>query len=256
MVDIINYLREFHMGFFTSTRRVQRVRHDLRLREVEVRRVTPVSANFISVVFGGESLADFRSDGFDDHIKFMFNDAAGQPVRRDYTPRHFDRAARELTLEFALHEGGAASDWAAQARVGQKATIGGPRGSMVVPINYHWHLLIGDSTALPAIHRRLEELTASTCAIAVIQVTSEADCRPLSSRADLQVHWVYSPGDLVAATRSLTLPKGEGYAWAAGEASVMKTVRQVLVDEHRQPGDALHVAAYWKRGQADFHERL
>ena len=36
MVDIINYLREFPMGLFTSTRRVQRVRHDLRLREVEV----------------------------------------------------------------------------------------------------------------------------------------------------------------------------------------------------------------------------
>ena len=244
------------MSRLTSTRRVQRVRHDLRLREVEVRRVNPVSANFISVVFGGESLADFRSDGFDDHVKFMFNDAAGQPVRRDYTPRHFDPVARELTIEFALHDGGAASAWAEQAAVGQSATIGGPRGSMVVPTDYDWHLLIGDSTALPAIHRRLEELPASTRAIAVIQLASEADRRSFASRADLQVHWVYSPGDLVATTRSLTLPKGDGYVWAAGEASVMKTVRQVLVDDHRQPGDALHAAAYWKRGQADFHERL
>jgi NADPH-dependent ferric siderophore reductase len=79
-------------------------------------------------------------------------------VRRDFTPRHYDQAARELTVEFALHATGAA--WARQAAPGQVAVIAGPRGSMIIPMDYAWHVLAGDATALPAIRRRLEELPA------------------------------------------------------------------------------------------------
>ncbi len=71
-----------------TERVVQRVRHELRRREVEVTRVQPLGTEFIRVVFAGDSLEGFVSLGYDDHIKFIFPDAdGGEPIRRDYTPR-------------------------------------------------------------------------------------------------------------------------------------------------------------------------
>lgn len=90
-------------------RRVRRARHEVRHREVEVVRVERVSPNFVAVAFAGESLADFVSKSFADHVKFMFTDETGELVRRDYTPRRFDPETRELTIEFGLHSEGRAS---------------------------------------------------------------------------------------------------------------------------------------------------
>jgi NADPH-dependent ferric siderophore reductase len=242
----------------TPLRRVQRVRHELQRRDVEVVRVEPLGAHFVAITFRDDSLASFRSDSFDDHVKFMIHDAAnaGELARRDYTPRRFDPARRELTIEFALHGAGPAADWARQARVGQRALIGGPRGSMIIPTDYDWHLLVGDDSALPAIHRRLEELPAGTRAIVILQIAHAADQRPLQSAAALDVQWVPDGEALVAAVRSLPLPAGEGYAWCAGEAATMARLRDVLLHEKQHPKEALKVAVYWKPGAADFHETL
>jgi len=240
-----------------SLRRVQRVRHELHRRDVEVVRVEPMGPHFVAVTFHAESLAGFRSDSFDDHVKFMIDgDASGEPVRRDYTPRRFDAARRELTLEFALHGDGPAANWARQARVGQRAIIGGPRGSMIIPMDYDWHLLVGDDSALPAIHRRLEELPAGSRAIVIAQAADASAQREFESAAKLQVQWVASGEAMVQALRGLDLPEGEGYAWCAGEAAVMARLRGVLLDEKRHPKEAMKVAVYWKPGASDFHETL
>jgi NADPH-dependent ferric siderophore reductase len=236
--------------------RVQRVRHELKRRELQVLRVETLSPHFRSVTFGGESLSDFISASFDDHVKFMLDDDGAEPVRRDYTPRRHDAAARELTIEFAVHGEGRAAQWAAQAAPGQQATIGGPRGSFIIPTDYAWHLLAGDETALPAIHRRLEELPAGTRAFVVLQVADAADRRELRSAADLSVQWVSTADALFEAVRALELPPGEGYAWCAGEASAMAKLRRLLVEDKGLDRHAMRVAAYWKRGATAHHENL
>jgi NADPH-dependent ferric siderophore reductase len=237
----------------TPQRRVQRVRHELRRRDLDVVRVDRLSPNFAAITFGGAELEGFLSASFDDHVKFMLG-ADDDAVRRDYTPRHFDPAARQLTIEFALHGHGAASEWARQATAGQRATIGGPRGSMIIPLDYDWHLLAGDATALPAIRRRLEELPRGARALVVAHL-DPADRLPLRSEADVHLQWVDSPAGLHAAVQALQLPPGEGFAWAAGEAATMATVRRVLVDKG-QPKEAMRVAAYWKHGASSHHENL
>jgi NADPH-dependent ferric siderophore reductase len=242
------------MSLIIPARRVQRVRHELRRREVTVARVAPLGPHFVAVTFTGEALADFVSASFDDHLKFILEAGDGEPVRRDYTPRHFDRAARELTIEFALHGPGGASDWARRAAPGQRAVIGGPRGSMIIPADYDWHLLAGDATALPAIHRRLEELPADTRAIVVLQLADAADRRALASAAPLDLHWVASDDELVATLAALPWPGGEGLVWCAGEAAAMARVRRVVLEQKQHPREAMRVAAYWKRGAADYHE--
>lgn len=239
-----------------TVRRIQRVRHELVRRDVEVVRVERISPHFAAITFHGETLASFVSDSFDDHVKFMFQDSSGDWIRRDYTPRHFDRRACEITLEFALHGHGLASEWARQARPGQRATIGGPRGSMIIPDDYAWQLLVGDASALPAIHRRLEELPATAPAIVVLQIADAADRRALHSAGPLRLLWVHTGDELVEAVRALELPAGEGFAWCAGEAATMARLRIVLLQEKQQPKEAMKVAAYWKPGASDFHETL
>lgn len=238
-----------------NRRQVQRVRHELRMREVSVASVTPIGAHFVAVTFHGDALADFVSLSFDDHVKFMFDGEDGVQVRRDYTPRRFDPDTRALTIEFALHGEGAASNWARRVKPGQRAIVGGPRGSMIVPMEFDWYLLAGDSTALPAMRRRLEELPAGSRVI-VVAAAGAGDRLPFGGAAQAEVHWVDGDDALVERVRALALPEGAGFAWGAGEAGAMRRLRAVLADENGIAKDAMRVSAYWKQGVADHHENL
>lgn len=253
MDDIINHMEE---PMSSTSRRVERVRFEPRRRALQVAAVERIGDGFVAVTFAGQDLEDFTSLSFDDHVKFMLPAADGERVMRDYTPRRFDAARHTLTIEFALHGAGPAADWARQAAPGQHAMVGGPRGSMIVPTDYDWHLLAGDDSALPAIARRLEELPVGKHAIVLVQVNSAADERSFDTRADVQVQWVRSSEAWLAALRALKLPAGEGFAWCAGEAGTMAQARDILLLEHGHPREAMRVAAYWKPGAADFHERL
>ncbi len=245
------------MNPLSPVRRIERVRHELHRREVQVARVEPLSPHFVAITFvsvpGAEpSLAGFVSASFDDHLKFIFTTPAGDTVRRDYTPRRFDAERGELTLEFALHGHGLASEWARTATVGQRATIGGPRGSMIIPADFDWHLLVGDATALPAMHRRLEALPADARVWVLALVDDAADQRAWARSAHQHTQWLHTPQALLAAVEALALPAGDGFAWGAGEASLMVRVRELL-QAHGHPREAMRLSAYWKRGASDFH---
>lgn len=238
----------------TADHFVRRVRHELKLRDLTVARIERLGDGFAAITFTGDALADFTSLSFDDHVKFMFPDAEGEQVRRDYTPRRFSREALELTIEFALHGDGKASDWARNAVVGQRALVGGPKGSMIVPLELDWHLLTGDATALPAIARRLEELPGGSRAIVLVHA-APADRRVFAGAADVDLRWFDTPEALVADLQALALPPGRGFAWGGGEASMMARVRQVL-NQQGVPREATRVSAYWKQGVAEHHENL
>ena len=234
-----------------TARRVERVRHELKRRVLTVTQVETLTPHFRRITFNDESLSDFASASFDDHVK-VFVDAD----RRDYTPRSFDNAARELVIEFALHGDGPAADWAAQAAPGHTLAIGGPKGSLIVPLDYDWHLLAGDETAFPAVARRLEQLPAGARALVLLKAGDAADRRVFASAADLSLTWVSSDEELLAAVRALALPEGDGYAWCAGEAACMAALRRELVDVKGHPREAIRAAAYWKRGALGHHENL
>ncbi len=260
---------------------VTRVRHPLKLRSGLVTRVIPVTPHLIRVTVCGEDLRDFDSASFDDHIKVFFPAPGAEkpvlptlgpdgpvvvpgtprPIARDFTPRRFDRRAGELELEFVLHEAGPATSWAAQAQVGQTLSVGGPRGSMIIPLSFDWHLLVGDDTALPAIARRLEELPSSARAIVVAEVADSSAHIEFQSHANLQVTWCHRTGSpdagLLSAVRSLpALPAGEGYAWAAAESASVRQLRAHFVNERGLPKSRIRAAAYWKRGEQAVHEVL
>jgi len=260
---------------------VERVRHPLRMRMLKVLRTRQISPQLLRVTLGGEDLAGFVSSSFDDHVKVFFPPSGaekpvlpqvgpdgisfpeGQPraQARDYTPRRHDASAGELDIEFVLHGDGPASTWAAQAEPGQYLGVGGPRGSFVIPREFDWHLLVGDDTALPAMARRIEELGHGARVIVVAEVSDASARIPLATGPHAEVHWIYREdgpeGSHIASTlRWLSLPQGEGYVWAAGEALAMREVRRYLVDERGVDKTRIRASAYWKRGNAAVHETI
>lgn len=264
----------------TPDRLPRRLRHDLRFRKLEVRRVQRLTPHLIRITLGGDDLAGFTSPGFDDHAKVFFPDAAtGQltvpttgpegpvwppgpkPAMRDYTPRRHDAQAGTLEIDFALHDAGPATQWAEAARPGDVVGVGGPRGSFIIPTAFDWHLLIGDDTALPAISRRLAELPAGARAVVLAEVDSEADEISFDTQAALDLQWVHRRGaepgtgsPLLDALRRLTLPEGDFHAWVACESSAAKALRAHLVGERGAHPKWVKAAGYWRRGAAATHD--
>lgn len=222
----------------------RRVRHEPRRRALEVKRVDRLTPHMVRVTLGGSELEGFTSLGFDDHVKLFFPNGTGangepQNDARDYTPRRYDPKAQTLEIDFAIHDAGPATKWANEVKAGQTLNIGGPRGSMVVPTNYDWHLLMGDETGLPAISRRLMELPAGARAVVIAEVDGPADELKFETAANVSVTWVHRNGAEAGATDGLskalkaaTLPKGSYYAWVACESLTAKALRTQLIADH------------------------
>lgn len=260
----------------------QRVRHPLRFRQLIVNRVERLTPHLVRITLAGEALEGFVSLGFDDHVKVFFPDpvtgvltipTAGaegpvwpegaRPTMRDYTPHHFDPVARTLQIDFALHQpGGPATEWAAQAQVGQTLGVGGPRGSLIVPTGFDWHLLMGDDTALPAIARRLAELPAGARAEVFIEVDGPDDHLALPSAATLNVQWVHRSSaeagalPLLDALRRTAMPAGVFHSWIGCESTQAKALRAYLTSECLANPLWIRASSYWRKGSVDTHESL
>jgi NADPH-dependent ferric siderophore reductase len=221
----------------------------------------------IRVTLGGD-LEGFTSLGFDDHVKLFFpngTSANGEPLSeaRDYTPRRYDQANRTLQIDFAIHDAGPATRWATDVRPGQNLNIGGPRGSLIVPLDYDWHLFIGDETGLPAIRRRLLELPAGARAVVFAEVDGPADELTFETRADVDITWVHRNGaaagtttGLSTALKSAKLPKGTYYAWVACESLIAKALRAQLLTDHGANKRYMRCAGYWRRGAVAVHDTI
>jgi NADPH-dependent ferric siderophore reductase len=242
----------------------RRVRHEPRRRKLTVKQVDRIAAHMVRVTLTGD-LAGFTSLGFDDHVKLFFPDAAAADtasmLARDFTPRRHDPAADTLEIDFALHDAGPATRWAAHAKAGDMLAIGGPRGSFIIPTAFDWHLLIGDETALPAIGRRLAELPAGTRVVVLGEVDGAGDELTFETAADATVTWAHrngaAPGASDALARALSglqRPAGDYYAWVACESAIAKTLRRQLIADHGANPRWMRAAGYWRRGAVAVHE--
>lgn len=257
----------------------RRVRHELRFRQLAVKTVQRVTPHLIRVTLTGDDLAGFQSPGFDDHAKIFFPDPTtgklslpamgpegpvwpeGRPTMRDYTPRRHDAKAGTLEIDFALHEAGPATQWAAQAKPGDILGVGGPRGSFIVPTEFDWHLLIGDDTALPAISRRLAELPAGARAVVLAEVDSEADELPFETKAELTLKWAHRKGAepglspvLLDTLKAMQLPAGDFHTWVGCESAIAKALRAHLVGERGANPKWTRASGYWRRGAVATHD--
>jgi NADPH-dependent ferric siderophore reductase len=194
---------------------------------------------------------------------------------RAYTMRRLDIPARELDVDFVLHDDGVASKWAESAEEGsgfgflistmEMFTSGLPDVDCM--------LLIGDDTAIPHIANVLGALPEGFRAVALLEVTDEDDEQPLGSDGDVTVQWIHrqdqpagASRQLQEAVRSLVWPQGTVHAYVAAERGAVGDIRGYLRDErgfvrrkgevfgHAGPHDAdvgkstYEVQPYWRLG--------
>ncbi|MDF4025830.1 siderophore-interacting protein [Luteibacter sp. PPL201] len=242
---------------------IQRVRHEVKMRILEVVDVTRLTPRMVRITLHGTELTGFPSASPDDHVKLFFPTPDGElnlptmgpegPVypegkapspARDYTPRAFRPDTLELDIDLVIHGEGPASTWADRARPGDRLGVGGPRGSMIVPADYDHYVLVGDETALPAIGRWLEEMPAEH------RVTVLAEVPSLDERQALarDVRWFVrgQAPSLDETLATMPLPKGDTFWWVAVESARARTLRSLLVETRGIDKDAVKATGYWQ----------
>ncbi len=245
-------------GIATSRHQISRIRHEIRRRKLTVVSIEHSAPHMLRIGFSSPDLQDFPSLSFDDHVKLLFPNPEDheRPIMRDFTPRRFDRSNGTLVIDFALHEAGPATSWAASAQIGDTLMIGGPKGSNVVPDDFDWYLLIGDETAIPAMGRRVEELRPGVPVATFAVIADAAEAQTFESAAALNQFWIPRNGAtddavlLRAVLADYRLPAGDGFVWIAAEASVARDLRQLIVVERGHPKEWTKAAGYWLRGEA------
>jgi NADPH-dependent ferric siderophore reductase len=249
-----------------------RIRHQTRLRLVQVARAEQISPKMCRITLAGDALDGFVTAAPDDHVKLFFPaegqalpvlpESGGASCARDYTPRRFDPARRELVIDFVLHGDGPATLWAARAKPGDWLGVGGPRGSFLPP-EADTTLLAGDESALPAISRFLEEMQPGARAIALIEVAGLREQRHLPTAGNVAITWLHRngmpPGSLALlgpALQGLTLHPGSVFAWLAGEIDVVRSLRHTLIAQHGLDRSQIRAAGYWRSGTPGAHDRI
>lgn len=242
--------------------RIERVRHEQKLRSLQVESVAHLTPGMLRITFSGEDLSDFVSLAPDDHVKIFVPTPSGEIERRDYTPRRYDPRARTLVIDFAVHDAGPATRWALAARPGDRLQIGGPRGSAVVSSDIRRWLLIGDETALPAIGRRIEEARAGAHITSVAAVTGPQEHQRFDTCADLTTLWAHrplsagdDPGALLSIVKTIDL-QPETFVWIAAEAAVARAIRTYFIEQKGHSLSWTKAGGYWVMGKADAHEKF
>ena len=212
------------------TRRVELIKHPLRVRTLEVRGVKRPGPRYGLLTLRGEALADFESPSPTDHVGLVPPDDEGTLTLPEVTDGRlrWPQGARRTT-----------------------------RSSKLMPDGFANYLLVGDLTAVPAVARWLAVLPEGAMAQVLIAARSEEDVVEFRCPQPAWVLWltglsVPEADHLPPALGQLKLYSRDTFAWAAGEAVAMREVRRVLLEEHGLPSENVQVTGYWRRDQPDY----
>ena len=243
----------------------RRVKNELKFRELTVKSKQKVAGCFYRIVLAGDSLAGFSSQGFDDHVKVFF--PAGnekcvlpeitsegivwpdgpRPAARDYTPLAFDVERNELTIDFFIHDGGIASLWAETAKPDDRLVIGGPRGSLVTPVDYAWQLYVCDESGLPAVRRRLLSLPEDISVQVLVNCNQPQTQDYLNEFSPIHhIEWLNTEA-IAEKLQSLSIPATDYYFWITGEGEEVKQLSDDLLATHSLDADYVRAVAYWHK---------
>jgi NADPH-dependent ferric siderophore reductase len=219
-----------------------------RARVLEKRTLTP---QMIRVVLGGEELDGFGAGEFTDHyVKLKIAPPGESEARtRTYTVRDWD--GERLTIDFVVHgDEGVAGPWAAAARPGDELLQLGPGGAYTPDPEADWHLMVGDSSVIPAIAASLTRIRPGVPVHVLLEVDGPEEEQPLSTSGDLHLTWLH--GEPVAdAVAALGFPPGRVHAFVHGEASSVRAIRRHLLVDRGLPRDAISISGYWKRSRTE-----
>lgn len=243
-----------------------------------------ISPHMQRVTFGGTDLADFTDVSPDQHSKLFFPRTPGtephvpplpddgdvsrwyrdylalpdetRPWMRSYTIRRHRPEYNEIDIDFVLHgaSAGPAARWAAEAQPGDVIGMLGPQVSHLTPERARdWTLLAGDETALPAIAALLEGLRPGERAVAYIEIADSAEEQYIDTPGAVDLHWLHRDGRpavtstlLEDTVRGAVFPDGDVFAWIAGKASSVRSLRRHLVKDRGVAKSAIAFSGYWR----------
>lgn len=238
-------------------------------REMRVVRAFDVTPSMRRVVLSGENLEAFGEGGI--HVRLFFPPEGralhgpvlgedGCPVwpegenkltPRVYTIRELDLARSEVAIDILRHDGDTTpgSQFAANARAGQRVGMAGPLGDGQLPPCRRF-VFLGDETAIPAIDRHLRRLPAGAEAHAVIEIARPGEEQALQSSAALRIEWLHrdSGARSLAEAAEAVCTKEDCYIWAGCEFTDFQAIRRHCRKVLAIPRDRHHVAAYWRKG--------
>lgn len=240
-------------------------------RRVRVRRVEDLTPRLRRVVLGGDELEELEVDEPAASVRlllpvdgelvlptwtgnqFELADGRRAPIRT-FTPRHLDTAARELTLDIVVHDGGAATDWASSAQVGDEVAVSGPGSGYAIETDAAGYLLAGDETALPAICQLLEVMPPSMPVRVLVEIADDSARLDLPPHPATEVTWLLLPEGAEPGTALVDAVAGlddvPPAVWVAGEAASVQRIRKHLFDERGLSRSAATVRGYWKQGRS------
>jgi NADPH-dependent ferric siderophore reductase len=179
---------------------------------------------------------------------------------RTYTVRGFDPARGEVSIDFVIHDGGVAAEWARRAAPGDRIGLNTPEGMYDPPPGLQWQFLVADCAGLPAAARLLESAPPAVRTRAVLEVPDATHRLDLDVPPGVEISWIHGgnghgPSRLDQVVRSLPRPDGVGYVWVAGETRVLRGVRRYLRRELGLPSTAYKTVGYWTDGAERWRDR-
>jgi NADPH-dependent ferric siderophore reductase len=230
-----------------------RTRHDF-----VVRRTERLNDHMIRVHLGGPGFATFQPSEFtDSYVKLLFPAPDGE-VTRTYTVRAVDAAEETIAIDFVYHgDEGVAGPWAAAAQPGDAIGLYGPGGGYAPRTDADWHLLAGDSSALPAISAACAALPATAVGSVFVEVAGPADELDVARPQGVELTWIHNdggtPGEALAkAVRAEPWRNGLVHVFIHGEAqSVMHDLRPYVRKERGVPADWASISGYWRPGRSE-----
>ncbi|MEW5420770.1 siderophore-interacting protein [Amorphus sp. 3PC139-8] len=230
-----------------------------------------LSAGMVRLTLSGD-LSAFRATGVsDEYLRLFFPceetgevvlpiiDAEGRwsyrtdkpPVRcATYTVRRFDPTVHEIDIDFVIHEGGLASEWAQCADIGSPMIINNPRGLYAPPAGTRHQLLLADATGLPALSRILEETPSDVRSEIFVEVEGPDHKIELPAHPGAEVTWNCgecrrSTAAMLDYVRTRRGPDIPDYVWAAGEQRPIRALRKHVRSVFKLPTDRHKLVAYW-----------
>jgi NADPH-dependent ferric siderophore reductase len=274
-----------------------------RIHAAEVTGARRIGPGMVRVTLGGPDMHDYPTTGVgDEYVRLFLPDEPDGEVRMPFvTDRGWDfpegvepaqmrtytiRAHRagEVDIDFVVHEGGLAADWALSARPGRRVALNPPQALYARPEGARRQLLVADEPALPAA-LRIAELTAHE-----VPTTLLVELRARENALLIEVEhpgpggtgpggedpvryrWLSgtgngaTPSQLVDALRREEIGE-DTYVWVAGETRLTRQARSHLRHELSLPASAYKCVGYWtdraeqwreryeELGE-DFHERI
>jgi NADPH-dependent ferric siderophore reductase len=225
------------------------------LLTTRVQSVRALGPNMIRIVLGDGDLARYVPLGVPDEavaLWFRGADPAAEPIGRNYSVRAFDISRAAMTIDFVVHDGGVAAQWAKRAAPGDEVELSRPRSWYRPVPDTEWQLLVADLAGLPALARILEERDPAVPAHVIVEVLDERDLAMLPAGPGVTVESSTGTGNgiapsvLSARVRARPLPAGTGYAWFAGEAGEARQIRKYLRTDRGWGRDRLDAVGYWR----------